>query len=1137
MSIQKILQFLLLRVTPFSLMLITAFVLLLNIPNGRDVSTFAPQLILYLLLTAGTLRFGALLSQGELSPAHMIGFIAFLSLPINAIPSMVWALFFGGILGSLLMMTRGQLVSAIRKRLPVDMNNVIFTTARVTLSYWAAGQVYLAAGGRLPLGRIPDDISLIVLPITIYGLVYMTLYVSIFLLELYVRGAQVGQIIRTDLSRIFGIVVLPMPFAILGAEIFRVLSTASQAVFLAGLVFGVIILYTLSLSEYRLRKQLNELRTLSVVTQAMRAHLDLDGLLRTIYVQIAYLLDIQNFMVVLYDLEERRLNFPLVIRRGQEEAATVARTINYENTLMGYILKTETPLLIAGDVAEKARELGVQPPDSATESWLGVPLLAGGRCLGVIIVTSDDPDRQFTPDDLRLLNIVTASSSIAVENAQLYRQQTERASQLITLNRVSALLSGTLSPDTVLDTIISSASAISSANAVSVYLYWDDARSTLPLVRSAGLSDQFALNPPDPLLPSHPADPTQPPVAVVISDVVTDQRAEPLREVIVKEHKSALIELPLVAGDDRLGVLVMYYDEPQVFTGDKVELLKTFASQAAQAINNARLYATTDEAFQRSVEQLLALAGIGRLLTSTIDLKTICDLVLSHATEATKVETAMVVLREEQTGTPKIITARGYPDEFVRTFAPARTTSITRYVLETGQPYIADDVRTDENFYSAVPGVMSQLSVPVLRGKETLGVITLESDRPNGFTAEDAHFVAQIANQAVIAIDNARLFMRITEARDRLQVLLDAMEEGIMLIDNRGKIALANPSIDLIGLNPDQVINRNLLELLHDPELKLIERTGFASLKDVVEVFETMEDLSVHPHVMYVVQGEYGALHIRRQIIPVRDGQGKNIGILLVFYNKTEEQELARSREELSRMIVHDLRSPLTAVTTSLKLISEFIPANSDFRPAVMETTDASRRAIRKVLSRVDSLLDIAKMESGQLNIDTEVTDLTSLATNVRAELYPLAHELEIDIVLDIDSAIPPLNIDGDKIERLMLNLVDNALKYSPRESNIIIRSYLMNGDGIRPGYVRVDVVDHGPGIPQEYKESLFDSFVQIQGRRKVRRGVGLGLTFCRMVTEAHGGRIWIEDNPKGGSIFAFTLPMAETPREVKKVK
>jgi len=220
---------------------------------------------------------------------------------------------------------------------------------------------------------------------------------------------------------------------------------------------------------------------------------------------------------------------------------------------------------------------------------------------------------------------------------------------------------------------------------------------------------------------------------------------------------------------------------------------------------------------------------------------------------------------------------------------------------------------------------------------------------------------------------------------------------------------------------------------------------------------------------------------------------------------------------------VHDLRSPLTAVTTSMRLLQELVPPDSDFRPLVQKTTDASRRALRKVLHRVDSLLDIAKIESGNLYLAREPIELNTLIENVITELQPLAVEIDVKFETDLPSDLPLLNADGDKVERMLLNLLDNALKYSPYETNIYVCARLDPGN---PALMRIDVMDEGPGIPNEYKIRLFDRFVQVEGHNTVRRGVGLGLAFCKLVAEAHGGSIWIEDNMPRGTRFVFTLPI-----------
>jgi signal transduction histidine kinase len=1101
----------LLSASPFILALITLVVLVTNLPSPELVQVQAADLLMFMLLTAFALTFAALLSEGELSPAHMIGIVAFLSQPPEVFHTMTWAVFIGGVVGVIVRSLRSYQI----RRDVLNLPGILFVVSRVTLSFWASGQIYYVSGGSTPLGRLPVDISPTILPLTIYALVYITLYFSIFLLELYTEGYSVGRVVRSDLARIAVILILPLPFAVLGAEIFLELTLPSQVVLVAGLLLIIIALNLLSYSEYRLRKQLDEMRTLSIVTQAMRSHLNLEALLKTIYVHIAQLLNIDSFVVALQFPHDTSLHLPLIIHRGKEVHHESGA---YSNVLIDYVLKTKQPHLIERDVETATASLGLKFTDRDVYSWLAVPLATAGNVFGVIAITSYDPKRLFTRDDLRLLNIVAASGSIAIENAQLYQEQTERAEQLVTLNRIGSLLTGTLSPDKVLDTVISSASAITNANAVSVYLFLDDTRSKLPLVKAVGLSDTFTFAAP-PLI-SFSAFELQ---LVTVDDLRIEARSIAPRSILESEGVRAFVEMPLQVGEETLGALVFYYKTPQIFNSDKIELYKTFASQAAQAIKNARLYTTTDEALQRSVEQLLTLTSIGRVLTSTVDLETICDVVLTEVSNSIHVKTGVILLRDEETQHLNVVCQRGYKP-FVDVETVLSSASIKK-VLSGGVLLRVNDVRKDAEAIVLAPDTRSQLIVPILRAKDVIGIILLESEAANGFSEEDSHFVVQVATQAVIAIDNARLFDNITEARDRLRVLLDAMEEGIILLDKVGRVELANPAINLIGLQQAQLVNQNLLKMAEDNTFNINEKLGYSSSVELESLFQDLAIAS--PAVNYVVPAEHGLLHIRRQIIPIRATDGTSIGILMVFYNKTEEQELTRSRDEISRMIVHDLRSPLTAVTTSLRLLQEIIPKDTTYYPTVASTTDASRRAIRKVLHRVDSLLDVARMETGQLSIDADLVELRSLVEAVRSELAPLAQELHVTFEAKIDSNLPPLDVDSDKVERLILNLVDNALKYAPAESAVTVRNHSPGEDGAKAGYVRIDVVDQGPGVPADYKNTLFDRFVQIEGRRKVRRGVGLGLTFCRLVTEAHGGMIWIEDNPEGGSVFAFTLPLA----------
>ncbi len=1081
--------------------------------TAEQMALFSTPLLIGVLLTVLATYFGVLLSQGELSASHVGGMIALLAAGGAALPLLTWAIFGASIVSVIALRLRGR-IHPSEQTSPPNLVSSLLLTARLTLSLWTAGQVYHWLADGQPLRTLADVADNLVV-LSAFIMVYIAVYLLIYLVE--VARAEL-RFQREDVYRIVVVTTLPVPFVVLGAEILNQLAPSSQVIFVLGLMFIIIALHGLSRSEFQMRRQLNESRTMSVISRAMRSHLELDALLRTLYIQIAHLLEVDNFTAVLRDPTSQTLRYALVIRQGKEHIEVVEQPIKDENALIARVVRDEAPLLLRDEIFASAQSMGLTPPDAGVMSWLGVPLQAGGKVLGAIAILSRTPRRHFNNNDLHLLSNIAISSSIAVENAMLYQQQKARTEQLITLNRVSAVLGRSLSFEDVTEAVISAASMLTHAHAIALYLYWDDARTTLSLAHSGGLSNSFLVDAPDPLMQLQDAPYLQP---IAVENVREDKRIQAARQALTNEGIVSYLEMPLVTGENTLGVLVLYYHIAQTFDGDSIELYKTFTTQAAQAIVNARTFTSADEAFQRSSEQLGSLSEIGRLLTSRVNLKDVCELVLSYATSATDVKRGLVALIDEQSKAIEVMAAHGYGDilalttlEYTEpTIASNISSTITRLALNGSQ------TRKTETH--------SVLAVPIRLASEAIGIVQLEADRYRDFTAEDIHFVEQIANQGVIAIENARLFDRIAKDRDRLQVLLDAMEEGIIAINHEKVITLANPHITLVGLDPESLLGQKLTEMTPEAGAQLALRTGFANIGELIDLMANPDALNAAVPTNYVVQGTQGDLSIRRQIVPIKDADGTIYGALLVLYNKTEEEELARSREELSSMIVHDLRSPLTAVTTSLKLLSDHVPKDVPFYRLVETTTDASRRAVRKMMRRVDSLLDISKMESGQVDLDQDTVRLEELVENVFTDVRPLAQELDISLKKNLSPSSLLLYVDADKTERLLQNLLDNALKYNQAEQDIIVKSYAPGDNGAAPGYVRIDVIDRGPGVPADYREKLFAPFVQIEGRRKVRRGVGLGLAFCRLVVIAHGGRIWIEDNPEGGSVFAFTLPAA----------
>jgi K+-sensing histidine kinase KdpD len=852
----------------------------------------------------------------------------------------------------------------------------------------------------------------------------------------------------------------------------------------------------------RERKRLLDMQAVAAVNQAIRAQIDYDAVLQTISVQVSALLETDQLTIALYDPDTGYVSYPLKVRAFQP--------IHIQPHKLGIgavdkVLLTKQPLLFERDAAARAREMGIDL-DMPTTSWLGVPFTLANNGIGCIAVGLSDAKRRLTENHQRILSTIAAQSSTAMENASLYPQNRQHAKHLARLNDIAGELASLSDIQTLYETITQSVLTITPAMASALYFWHENDSNVLFLARATGLPESYALNPVMPLAMKDRAQ------TIVVSNAQTERRAALLAERMDSIGVGSWIEVPLRSRGEMLGFLVVYYNAPHKFTENEVELLQAFGNQAALSIGNARLYWRMDEALDRHSAQLTALTAINRELSSVFNVDRVLNLVLQHAMDGTRSSAGVLLLNIE---TEQISTTaeRGTKMSISRLHR-----SIDR-VMETGQPYVER--------MPAEEGIRARMAVPIVRDYENLGVIVLESQTHYAYTQDDVSFVRQLTVQMAIAVENVRMLEWMQEGRNRLQVILDSMHEGVLMFSMDGRVSLANPSVEmLLGLQTSYIVNERVAQLCDRPELAFATRLGFEADELIGLIgglsggaIPTMER---HSFRLDVPQPRF----IDRTLVPVHDQYDKVIGLLLVFTDATEQRQLEQAREDLSRMIVHDLRGPLTAISTSLKLLTELVPEGATFERPVKRTVDVSQRALRKLLGLVNSLLDIAKMESGDMTIDPDWHNLRSIADNVRIELSPLSEELDIAIEVDISDDVPMITMDSDKIERVLLNLVDNALKFTPSGGSIIIRAMFNSGN------VRVDVVDSGPGVPDAFKKKIFDRFQQVEGSKGHRRGTGLGLTFCRLTVEAHGGRIWIEDNPAGGSIFAFTLPVTQMQSE-----
>lgn len=249
---------------------------------------------------------------------------------------------------------------------------------------------------------------------------------------------------------------------------------------------------------------------------------------------------------------------------------------------------------------------------------------------------------------------------------------------------------------------------------------------------------------------------------------------------------------------------------------------------------------------------------------------------------------------------------------------------------------------------------------------------------------------------------------------------------------------------------------------------------------------------------------------------------GRELGEELELLQSQNEalQKLQRRRQELSELIYHDLRNPLGNVYSALNMLEIVLP--EDVLEANRELLEIAKLSYHRMQILVDSLLDLSRMETGQLDLDKEPVNIGDLIEEVtKLQLFSL-QKRDIELIISASSDLPPVTIDTEQIQRVLTNLIDNALKYSPRNGKILVTAVQQED------VLQISVVDEGPGVPPADRERIFDRFAQVPTGGIRPKGFGLGLAYCKMAVEAHDGRIWVEPGPEGvGSRFTFTLPLS----------
>lgn len=749
------------------------------------------------------------------------------------------------------------------------------------------------------------------------------------------------------------------------------------------------------------------------------------------------------------------------------------------------------------------------------QSGLVLPLLLDETVAGAFYFAWWTTRKVFTERELELAESVAAQVTMVLRHARLFERADREWRQLQVLYEISRALAAAQDAEQILSLLVNEATGLLGVEAAGIRLVEGDelvvkARtdSAVPLLSRLRLQGNEGL--------SGAVVTSGRPVAV--ADIAEDGRFDTADREGARRHGfHACLGVPLQIHGRVIGSLNVYAKIRRTFTPEDISLLSALGDHASLAIHKARLYEET----RAQKEEATKLYGVTAHLATTLDVDSVLDQIVTKTIDLLGCDASGVYVHDE--AREGLAFRRGLhldpiltrdlvlkPGEGVagRAFQERRPVSTVDRLADPTLRYAPGAAR----LIASAP--RAYLAVPIGVRDEMLGVLVSYFFEPHRFSEKEVQLLSSLAAHAAIAMDNARHYGEVKLQQSRLAQIFDATSDGMLLVAPDGRVETANRRAgDLLALKATDLVGNALTEVLawHRAEGRDYERM-FTALRPLVDGPE---------------QGTEGDLELRalKRILhwvsqPTKDSAGEPCGFTLTFHDVTHEREVSQMKSDFVSFVTHQLRTPLAGIRWMLELAAQEPGIPGEAASYVQDAREAAQRLIQLV----NDLLDVSRLEQGKLTVAARPVDLGALTREVLAEIAGLAQEKRHRVSLHGDAAGPRVIADPQLLRQVLVNLVSNAIKYTP-EGGAVEIALERDPDGLR-----WSVRDNGIGIPLSSQARLFEKFYRAENVGALEtEGTGLGLYLVRLIMEQLGGRVWCESEGNTGTTFHFTLPLAET--------
>jgi two-component system phosphate regulon sensor histidine kinase PhoR len=506
-------------------------------------------------------------------------------------------------------------------------------------------------------------------------------------------------------------------------------------------------------------------------------------------------------------------------------------------------------------------------------------------------------------------------------------------------------------------------------------------------------------------------------------------------------------------------------------------------------------------------------------ITTASELQNTLRLFVKKVAMILQADKCVIMLYDKESGELQAqVPTFGLSDDEARTFRVRATQGITGETFRDNAPIICDDLLADprtmrENV--ALLKVRNSLSVPLaveykdenqeIVDRQTIGVLVVFNKRGGGgFDEEDVRLLTVLARSAASVISNAQVYIAVTTAKQQLESTFQSMLSGVLVVGTSGQILLMNSAARRIFGAREDGDGQALASVVRNDKVHSLVT---ASLEDAEEKVEEVNLFTPAERVFQV------------QTALLRNEDTTVTGVVATFNDITELRNVERMKTEFVASVSHELRTPLTSIKGFVRTLLDDTEGYYD-RDTQVEFYQIIDQECDRLVRLINDLLNVSRIEAGRaLELNLKPIDLRNLMARVvtSQQSYTTRHTL----VLEAPEDLPAVVADEDKVDQILTNLINNAIKYSPDGGHVWVSARSADGN------IEVSVKDEGVGIPEEHLDKIFARFHRVEsGDSRRAGGTGIGLYLVKHLVEAHHGRIRVDSRVDKGSTFTFSIPL-----------